>query len=115
MDFAYNDEQKDIIKVVRDLVQKEIVPYAAEMDETGKLHEGLLEKLAAQGLLGVAIPEEFGGAGLDAITIAAIYEELGKGLCRRRYDRRCQCPGLVSPVIIAGKRRPEETLFRYHQ
>ena len=79
MDFAYNDEQKEIIKVVRDLVEKEIVPYAAEMDETGKLHEGLLEKLAAQGLLGVAIPEEFGGAGLDAITIAAIYEELGKG------------------------------------
>ena len=72
MDFAYNDEQKEIIKVVRDLVEKEIVPYAAELDETGKLHEGLLEKLAAQGLLGVAIPEEFGGAGLDAITIAAI-------------------------------------------
>ena len=59
MDFAYNDEQKEIIKVVRDLVEKEIVPYASEMDETGKLHEGLLEKLAAQGLLGVAIPEEF--------------------------------------------------------
>ena len=57
MDFAYNDEQKEIIKVVRDLVEKEIVPYASEMDETGKLHEGLLEKLAAQGLLGVAIPE----------------------------------------------------------
>ena len=51
MDFAYNDEQKEIIKVVRDLVEKEIVPYASEMDETGKLHEGLLEKLAAQGLL----------------------------------------------------------------
>lgn len=40
MDFAYNDEQKEIIKVVRDLVEKEIVPYASEMDETGKLHEG---------------------------------------------------------------------------
>ena len=79
MDFAYNDEQLDIIKVVRDLVEKEIKPYALEMDETEKLHEGLLEKLAAQGLLGVAIPEEFGGAGLDAVTIAAIYEELGKG------------------------------------
>ena len=79
MDFAYNDEQKELIRVVRDLVEKEIVPYASEMDETGKLHEGLLEKLAAQGLLGVAIPEEFGGAGLDAVTIAGIYEELGKG------------------------------------
>ena len=31
MDFAYNDEQKEIIKVVRDLVEKEIVPYAAEL------------------------------------------------------------------------------------
>ena len=76
MDFAYNDEQKELIRVVRDLVEKEIIPYASEMDETGKLHEGLLEKLAAQGLLGVAIPEEFGGAGLDAVTIAGIYEEL---------------------------------------
>ena len=92
MDFAYNDEQLDIIKVVRDLVEKEIKPYALEMDETETLHEGLLEKLAAQGLLGVAIPEEFGGAGLDAVTIAAIYEELGKG---RSYDGCSQCFGLV--------------------
>jgi alkylation response protein AidB-like acyl-CoA dehydrogenase len=34
MDFAYNDEQKELIRVVRDLVEKEIVPYASEMDET---------------------------------------------------------------------------------
>ena len=110
MDFAYNDEQKDIIKVVRDLVQKEIVPYAAEMDETGKLHEGLLEKLAAQGLLGVAIPEEFGGAGLDAITIAGVYEELAKG-----------CGGVATtvaanalasyPVILAGNDDQKKRYF----
>ena len=110
MDFAYNDEQKDIIKVVRDLVQKEIVPYAAEMDETGKLHEGLLEKLAAQGLLGVAIPEEFGGAGLDAITIAGVYEELAKGSRWRCYDGSCQCTGFVSGHL-GRQRRSEETLF----
>ena len=48
MDFAYNDEQLDIIKVVRDLVEKEIKPYALEMDETETLHEGLLEKLASK-------------------------------------------------------------------
>ncbi|MGN0947749.1 MAG: acyl-CoA dehydrogenase family protein, partial [Megasphaera sp.] len=110
MDFAYNDEQKEIIKVVRDLVQKEIVPYASEMDETGKLHEGLLEKLAAQGLLGVAIPEEFGGAGLDAITIAAIYEELGKGCAG--VATTVAANALASyPVIIAGNDDQKKRYF----
>ena len=110
MDFAYNDEQKEIIKVVRDLVEKEIVPYASEMDETGKLHEGLLEKLAAQGLLGVAIPEEFGGAGLDAITIAAIYEELGKGCAG--VATTVAANALASyPVIIAGNDDQKKRYF----
>ena len=110
MDFAYNDEQKEIIKVVRDLVEKEIVPYASEMDETGKLHEGLLDKLAAQGLLGVAIPEEFGGAGLDAITIAAIYEELGKGCAG--FSTTVAANALASyPVIIAGNDDQKKRYF----
>lgn len=101
MDFAYNDEQKEIIKVVRDLVEKEIKPYALEMDETEALREGLLDKLAAQGLLGVAIPEEFGGSGLDAVTIAAIYEELGKGCAG--VATTVAANALASyPVIIAG-------------
>ncbi|MGE1063704.1 acyl-CoA dehydrogenase family protein [Megasphaera paucivorans] len=110
MDFSYNEEQQDIIKVVRDLVEKEIVPYAGEMDEQAKIRDGLLDKLAAQGLLGVAIPEEFGGAGLDAVTIAGIYEELGKG-----------CAGIATtvaanalasyPVIIAGNDDQKKQYF----
>lgn len=110
MDFSYNEEQQNIIKVVRDLVEKEIVPYAGEMDEKGKIRDGLLDKLAAQGLLGVAIPEEFGGAGLDAVTIAGIYEELGKG-----------CAGIATtvaanalaayPVIIAGNDDQKKRYF----
>ena len=110
MDFAYNDEQKELIRVVRDLVEKEIVPYASEMDETGKLHEGLLEKLAAQGLLGVAIPEEFGGAGLDAVTIAGIYEELGKGCAG--VATTVAANALASyPVIIAGNDDQKKRYF----
>ena len=110
MDFAYNDEQLDIIKVVRDLVEKEIKPYALEMDETETLHEGLLEKLAAQGLLGVAIPEEFGGAGLDAVTIAAIYEELGKGCAG--VATTVAANALASyPVIIAGNDDQKKRYF----
>ena len=111
MDFAFNEEQQDIIKVVRDLVEKEIIPYASEMDETGKLHDGLLDKLAAQGLLSVAIPEEFGGVGLDAITIAAVYEELGKG--DAGVATTVAANALASyPVIIAGNDEQKERYFK---
>lgn len=110
MDFAYNSEQQDIIKVVRDLVEKEIKPYAGEMDRTGVLHEGLLDKLAAQGLLSVAIPEEFGSAGLDAVTIAALYEELGKGCAG--VATTVAANALASyPVILAGNDDQKKRFF----
>ena len=110
MDFAYNEEQREIIRVVRDLVEKEIKPYALEMDETETLREGLLDKLAAQGLLGVAIPEEFGGAGLDAVTIAALYEELGKGCAG--VATTVAANALASyPVIIAGNDDQKKRYF----
>ena len=47
MDFAFNEEQQEIIKVVRDLVQKEIVPYAGEMDEQGKMLENITRRTDA--------------------------------------------------------------------
>lgn len=110
MDFGYTEEQQDLIKVVRDLVQKEIVPYTGEMDEQGKIRDGLLDKLAAQGLLSVAIPEEFGGAGLDAVTIAAIYEELAKGCAG--VATTVAANALASyPVVIAGNDDQKKRYF----
>ncbi|PNH21779.1 acyl-CoA dehydrogenase [Megasphaera hutchinsoni] len=110
MNFSYTEEQQDIIRTVRALVEKEIAPYAAEMDETEKLHDGLLEKLAAQGLLGVVIPEEYGGIGLDTVTIAALYEELGKGCAG--VATTVAANALASyPVIIAGTAEQKKQYF----
>ena len=110
MDFAYNDEQKAIIKVVRDLVEKEIKPYALETAEPAARREGVRDKLAAQGGRGGAIPEEFGGSGLDAVTIAAIYEELGKGCAG--VATTVAANALASyPVIIAGNDDQKKRYF----
>lgn len=110
INFSYTEEQQDIIRTVRALVEKEIAPYAAEMDETEKLHDGLLEKLAAQGLLGVVIPEEYGGIGLDTVTIAALYEELGKGCAG--VATTVAANALASyPVIIAGTEEQKKQYF----
>lgn len=110
MNFSYTEEQQELIRVVRELVAKEIAPYAAEMDETEKFHDGLMGKLAAQGLFSVVIPEEYGGAGLDALTIAALYEEIGKGCAG--VATTVAANALASyPVIIAGTEAQKKKYF----
>lgn len=110
MEFGFTEEQVELQELVRELVQTEIVPYAAEMDKTGVLHEGLLEKMADMGLLSVAIPEEYDGLGLDAVTIASLYEELGKGCAG--VATTVAANALASyPVILAGTEEQKQRYF----
>lgn len=110
MDFSFTEEQLELQRIVRELVQKEIVPYVNEMDKTGVLHEGLLGKLDAQGLLSLAIPEEFGGPGVEAVTIASLYEELGRGCAG--VATTVAANALASyPVVISGNDDQKKRYF----
>ena len=79
MDFALNEDQLELQEMVREFVDKEITPFAGEMDRNNEAMPGLMEKAADMGLLNLIVPEEYGGPGLDSVTVAMIYEELGKG------------------------------------
>lgn len=79
MDFNLTPDQLDLKLMVQDFVAKEITPFALEMDKEGKMYPGLVQKIDELGLLNLVVPEEYDGPGLDAITIALMYEELGKG------------------------------------
>jgi len=79
MDFALNEDQLELQEMVREFVNKEITPFAGEMDRNNEAMPGLMEKAADMGLLNLIVPEEYGGPGLDSVTVAMIYEELGKG------------------------------------
>ena len=79
MDFALNEDQLELQEMVREFVDKEITPFAGEMDRNNEAMPGLMEKAADMGLLNLIVPEEYGGPGLDGVTVAMIYEELGKG------------------------------------
>jgi alkylation response protein AidB-like acyl-CoA dehydrogenase len=72
------EERRQMVLAVRQLVEREIVPAAGELDHGGDATP-LLEKLAAMGLLGAAVPQEHGGLGLDDAGCALIAEELGRG------------------------------------
>ncbi len=101
MDFALNEEQLELQEMVREFVEKEITPYAAEMDAENHMRDGLIEKANEMGLLNVIVPEELDGPGLDSISVATIYEELGKGCAGVATSLAANSLATV-PVLLAG-------------
>jgi len=79
MDFELNEEQRMWREAVHDFVAHEVRPKAREVDEKGEFNWGAVRKMGPLGLLGLNVPEEYGGPGVDAISAAIAIEELGWG------------------------------------
>lgn len=79
MDFNLSAEQRMWRKVIHDFVERDIRPQARQVDEEAQFNHPVIKKLASIGLLGLSIPEEYGGTGVDAISAAIAIEELGWG------------------------------------
>lgn len=78
MDFELEREYRLFQRTVRDFCESELKPYAAEVDESGTLRWEAVRKMADIGLLGLAIPEEYGGSNMDTLGTAIAMEELGR-------------------------------------
>jgi butyryl-CoA dehydrogenase len=79
MNFELTQEQLMWKQAVHDFVSREVKPKAQDVDEEAKFNWEAVRKMGALGLLGMNIPEEYGGAGVDAISAAIAVEELGWG------------------------------------
>ncbi len=79
MIFDLNEEQKMWRDAVHDFVAKEVKPHARHVDEAAEFNADAARKMGPMGLLGLNIPEEYGGTGVDAISAAIGIEELGWG------------------------------------
>src|SRR5205814_1791354 len=77
MDFRLSDEQKQIKQMVRDFAESEIKPHLAEWDEAQHFPVETFKRAGELGMLGVTLPEEYGGAGLSYIDYSNVIEELG--------------------------------------
>lgn len=78
MDFALTEEQQMIRKTVHDFAEKEIRPIAREIDTTGQFPWEIIRKMGNLGLMGLPIPEEYGGSGADTISYALAVEEISR-------------------------------------
>lgn len=79
MDFDLTQEQQLWRDTVRDFVAKEVKPKARHVDETGDFNWDATRKMGPLGLLGLNVPEAYGGAGVDAVSAALAIEQLGWG------------------------------------
>lgn len=79
MDFSFSEEQNMLRTTVRGFVDKEIMPHIGEWDRAGKSDPAVMTRLAELGLMGVCIPTEYGGSGMDYNSLAIVCEELERG------------------------------------
>ncbi len=79
MDFELNEEHRMIRDTARDFADKELVPIAEQVDETREPPMDAVKKLAELGFMGMMVPEEYGGAGLDDISYVLAMEEISRG------------------------------------
>lgn len=102
MFFELNEEQMEIYRLARDFVNEEILPVANKYDEEEEFPVEVMEKLRECGLFNLAIPEIYGGPGVDKITHSIIVEQVARG-----------CAGIATsleanslsayPILIGGR------------
>ena len=73
------DDQTEILKLVRQFVEKEIIPVATDLEHKDEYPTEIVEGLKELGIFGLMIPEEFGGLGESLLTYALVVEEIARG------------------------------------
>ncbi|MBW2557261.1 MAG: acyl-CoA dehydrogenase family protein [Deltaproteobacteria bacterium] len=100
MNFAPTEEQQMVKNMVSRFVNEEIKPVAAELDETHRHPEEICRKLGKMGLMGVSVPTEFGGAGMDNVTYVMALIEISRG---------CASCGVITSVNNSLYSHPVKT------
>jgi alkylation response protein AidB-like acyl-CoA dehydrogenase len=100
MEFELNDDQREIQALAHDFAQAEIEPHAAAWDREHHFPRRLYAQLAELGLMGVCVPEEYGGAGADFLSYVLVLEELsradaGVGVTVAVHTSACTLPILA--------------------
>jgi glutaryl-CoA dehydrogenase (non-decarboxylating) len=76
MNFDLNEEQIQVREMVREFAAREVAPFIQEWDAKGEFQRSVLDKMGELGILGLPIPEAYGGLGLDYVSLALACEEL---------------------------------------
>ena len=102
MDFSLSDDQREIQALARDVARAEIEPNAAAWDRAHGFPPELLVRLGELGLLGVCIPEEYGGAGADFLSYILVLEELSRADAGVGVTVAVHTSAVTLPIFMFG-------------
>jgi alkylation response protein AidB-like acyl-CoA dehydrogenase len=100
MNFDYTPDQEAIKGMMEDFVEKAVIPFAGDWDREEKFPAATIKQMGELGIFGTALPEKYGGSGLDAICHAIVAEQLGRG-CSSLRGIYSVCISLVAKTIVA--------------
>ena len=99
MDFKFTDDQLSIQSIARDFAQKRIAPVAAEFDKSGEFPLDNIKEMGQLGLMGIEVPHEYGGAGMDSVAYALAMIEIATADCAHStimsVNNTLYCNGLL--------------------
>ncbi|TMK94455.1 MAG: acyl-CoA dehydrogenase [Actinobacteria bacterium] len=102
MDFGLSDDQREIQALAREVAKEKIEPDAADWDREHRFPRELFTELAELGLMGVCIPEEYGGAGADFLSYALVLEELSRGDAGVGVTVAVHTSAVTLPILTFG-------------
>lgn len=102
MNLDLSPEHELLQRSVRDFAEGEVKPHARELDETGRFPRDILTEAAELGLLGIAIPQEYGGAGMDHVAYSIVIEEIARACASTAVILSVQNSLFCDPVLRFG-------------
>ena len=110
MDFELTPEQREIQAVAREFAKAEIEPNAADWDREHRFPAEIFPKLAELGLMGVCVPEEYGGAGADFVSYILVLEELSRADAGVGVTVAVHTSAVTLPILGVRHRRAARPL-----
>ncbi|MHB8526306.1 MAG: acyl-CoA dehydrogenase [Candidatus Acidiferrales bacterium] len=108
MDLGLTEEQKLLQRTVRDFAESEVKPLAKEIDESGHFPRETFRKAAELGLTGIAVPEQYGGTGMDHVSYTIVIEEISRVCASTGVILSVQNSLYCDPVYRFGTEQQKE-------
>src|SRR2546423_7295435 len=102
MDLALSPEQQEVRTLAREFAEREVKPRAEAIDHTAEFPRDLVQKAADLGLLGILVPEEYGGAGLDHVSFAIFVEEVARFCASTSVILDVHTSVGTEPIVLFG-------------
>ena len=118
MDFRYTEDQLSIQSIARDFAQKRIAPVAADFDRSGEFPLENIREMGQLGLMGIEVPDQYGGAGLDPVAYALAMIEIAAADCAHStimsVNNTLYCNGILKYGNEAQKQKYVRAIAEGH-